>query len=201
MGLALAMLGLGVAGDVCAGQGLLREGATPEYSPEVQEVLEKKLNLIKALAQEPTTVANIQENLLKNQQLTEREIQRLDKEWTEGREANGLVHQVLGNSCARHLWGFQEAHDEFSEIFVTDMRGLVVSSTNRTSDYNQADEAWWVEAFAEGRGRSYYGEIEYDESARSEAIALYVPVRDPESNRVIGVVKALCDLTAIMMEL
>ena len=95
----------------------------------------------------------------------------------------------------------QEAHDAFPEIFVTDRYGLIVAETNKTSDYLQADESWWTKAFADGSGYTHHGAIEYDESDRFEAISLYVPVMDPETQQAIGVMKAVCDITAIKMEL
>ncbi len=107
----------------------------------------------------------------------------------------------LTNPCAKVLVGFQETNKGFSEVFVTDGRGLVVAATNKTSDYLQADEAWWTDTFAGGRGKARHGEIEYDPSARSEAISLYAPVIDPETKQAVGVIKAVCDLTAIKMEL
>ena len=96
---------------------------------------------------------------------------------------------------------FQEAHDGFPEIFVTDRHGLIVAQTNKTSDYNQADEDWWTRTFGDGAGQTHHGPIEYDESAQAEAISIYVPVVDPGSKKTIGVMKAVCDITAIKMEL
>ena len=78
---------------------------------------------------------------------------------------------------------------------------LIAAATNRTSDYLQADEAWWSETFSAGQGKSHYGAIEYDDSAYSESIPLYVPIIDPQTSKVIGVLKAVCDITAIKMEL
>ena len=76
-----------------------------------------------------------------------------------------------------------------------------MAESNKTSDYLQADESWWTKAFAGGSGDTHHGAIEYDESARSEAISLYVPVIDPDTRQAIGVIKAVCDITAIKMEL
>jgi hypothetical protein len=73
--------------------------------------------------------------------------------------------------------------------------------TNKTSDYYQADEDWWVRAFAGDQGHFYYDEIEYDESAMSEAIPVYIPVIDPQTQKAIGVIKAVVDLVTIRMEL
>ena len=74
-------------------------------------------------------------------------------------------------------------------------------TTNKTSDYYQADEAWWTETYANGLGKSLFGAIEYDESALAEAIPIYVPITDPDTGSAIGVMKAVCDITAIKMEL
>ena len=84
---------------------------------------------------------------------------------------------------------------------VTDKRGLICGETNKTTDYYQADEQWWITAYNLGKGKSYYGGIEYDESAMAEVISIYVPVIDPGINKAIGVIKAACDITAIKMEL
>ena len=75
-----------------------------------------------------------------------------------------------------------------------------MAATNKSSDFLQADEAWWVETFKRGRQGGRTGPIEYDESTGSEAISVYVPLVDAE-DAVIGVIKAVCDLNAIKREL
>jgi hypothetical protein len=129
------------------------------------------------------------------------DIRRLDDQWQQTEGIDDFIKSMITNPCAQYLVDYQDEHDAFPEIFVTDENGLIVAETNKTSDYLQADEAWWQKAFAEGEGHVHHGPIEYDESARSEAISLYVPVRDPDTNKAIGVVKAVCDITAIKMEL
>jgi hypothetical protein len=137
----------------------------------------------------------------KNAELTKAEIHRLDEKWQNTDGLDDFIKSFLTNECAQHLLDFQEAHDEFPEVFITDRRGLIVAETNRTSDYYQADEQWWTQAYQDGRGQTHHGPIEYDESACAEAISLYVPVVDPDTQQAIGVVKAVCDITAIKMEL
>ena len=73
--------------------------------------------------------------------------------------------------------------------------------TNKTSDYYQADEDWWIQSYNEGQGKTFHGAIEYDESAKAEAIPLYMPIMDPDTNKAIGVMKVIIDITAIKMEL
>ena len=112
-----------------------------------------------------------------------------------------FIKPFLINEVAVKLREFQEENAGFYEIFVTDMYGLNVGQTNKTTDYYQADEDWWIGAYNMGEGRSYHGQIEFDESAQTEAISLYVPIIDPITDEVIGVVKVVMNITAIKIEL
>ena len=89
----------------------------------------------------------------------------------------------------------------FPEIFVVDTYGLNVGQTNKTTDFYQADEDWWVRSYNEGVGLAFHGPIEFDESAQKVAIALYVPIIDPATSRAIGVVKAIVGIAFIKSEL
>lgn len=171
------------------------------FSKELEQVLEKKVELIKELAEDPPIIKAVRESSQKNRDITLAEILKLDDKWKKTEGLDEFIKSFITNECAQYLIDFQEANDGFPEIFVTDEKGLIVAEANKTSDYYQADEDWWINAYNEGRGKSFHGEIEYDESARAEAIALYIPVIEPETQRAIGVIKAICDITAIKMEL
>ena len=112
-----------------------------------------------------------------------------------------MVKELLTNACAEHLIAFQDAHDGYPEIFVADAQGVNACMTNRTSDYYQADEDWWVQGYGDGRGKTFYGEIEFDQSAMSESIPVLLPIRDPQTAQAIGVMKVIVDITAIKREL
>ena len=173
----------------------------PAFSHEVQVVLDKRLQFVEKLAAEKTVVQAVRQANRKSAPISDAEITRLDKEWQQADLQHSLVKALITSPCAQFLVDFQEDHPGYPEIFVTDARGLIVAATNKTSDYWQADESWWQTAYSKGKGKSHHGEIEYDESAHSESISLNVPVLDPESGQAIGVVKAVCDITAIKMEL
>lgn len=206
-GTVLAALALWLAVAGCnggaAGPGLNGESLVepPSFSEEVQAVLQKKTVAIDTLAARTEVVEAVQAANRQNDGLSQADIRRLDAQWQATEGVDDFIKPFITNGCAQTLIDFQDTLDGFAEIFVTDRHGLVVAETNKTSDYNQADEDWWTEAFADGRGRTYHGPLEYDESAQSEAISIYVPVRDPETKEAIGVVKAVCDLTVIKMEL
>lgn len=171
-------------------------------SHEVYQIVEKKVALVKKeLAADPVIIANIRKANEHNRNISLAEIFDMDKSWQELRGGNEVIKQYIFSPCGLQLIDFQDAYDGYSEIFATDEKGLIVGMTNKTSDYYQADEGWWQKAYAEGKGREFYGSIEYDESAKVEAIAAYIPVVDPETDGVIGILKVVIDVTSIKMEL
>ena len=173
----------------------------PLFSKEIERVLTEKIVLLKSLAQDPVVIENVRIFNKKNSQISHSEILIADEKWMAIRGIDDFIKSLLTNQCSQRLIDFQEVHDEFPEIFVTDAKGLIVGETNKTSDYYQADEQWWLEAYKGGKGRTFYGEIEYDESAMAESIPIYMPIMESGNQEVIGVIKAVCDITAIKMEL
>ena len=173
----------------------------PEFFSEVVAALEKRIEVLrKEVAEDPVIIQAVRDANAAAGALSRSTILEQDRQWQAG-GMDDLVKTLLTNACAKGLLAFQEAHDGYAEIFVADAQGLVVGATNRTSDYYQADEDWWGQGYAEGRGKVFYGEIEYDESAMSEAIPVYLPVMDPQTGQAIGVMKAVVDVTVIKMEL
>ncbi len=173
-----------------------------ELSADVHAVIDKKIESLRnELAQDPRIVETVLRYNEANKDLSADEIQAIDKTWRNTPGFTDLMKEILLNPCSKRLTEFQDKYDGFPEIFVTDAMGLNVGMTNKTTDYYQADEDWWVRASAGDQGYFYRGEIEYDESAMSESIPVYVPVIDPQTQRAIGVIKAILDIVAIRMEL
>ena len=172
------------------------------FSKEVEDALDKKTDLVtKKIAESPRIIRLVRESNIKNEGISLSEIKKLDERWMSTEGLDEFIRGFLTNEGSEILVEFQMVHDGYPEIFVTDAKGLNVALTNKTSDYYQADEEWWVRAYDEGRGKSFHGGIEYDESAMSEAIALYIPIMDPDTNKAIGVMKVIVDITAIKREL
>ncbi len=172
-----------------------------EFAAEVQAVLDRRMALVQELASDSVIIDAVRQANQRNGERGERELRALDERWKASQPSDPLVQTFLQNPCADVLIAFQERGSGFPEIFVTDARGLLVGQTNQTSDFVQSDEGWWQAAFAEGQGRSHTSDLEYDESAFSESISFSVPVLDPSSGAAIGVLKAVCDVSAIKMEL
>jgi len=170
-------------------------------APEVETVLTNKIALVSRLVQDPIIIEAVKRSNQKNKNLSSDEIVRLDKKWRNTEGIDEFINSFLTNEVALKLIEFQEDNAGFPEIFIADMYGLNVGQTNKTTDYYQADEDWWVDSYAGGQGKSFHGPIEFDESAQAEAIAVYVPIIDQETKRAIGVTKAIVDIVAIKAEL
>ena len=116
----------------------------------------------------------------------------LDEEWRDGNEFTPLIAEALSsdplvNPLAATLHNFQDDAQVHAEVFITDVRGGTVASTNLLSDYYQADEEWWQRAWADGNGDFYISDPEFDESLDAQAILIALPIR--ASGEVIGILR------------
>lgn len=174
---------------------------TTLYAPEVERVLSEQASVLAGLAADPILIAQVENANLTDGRLSPDDITRLDKNWIAATGTPAFIQPFLTNDAARRLLAFQKDHPSFKEIFVTDAISLNVGQTDKTSDYYQADESWWVNAWNGGTGKIFHGNIEFDQSSQTEAISLYVPLIDPASSKAIGVMKGVLDLSTIKGQL
>ena len=172
-----------------------------ELSPEVEKIIKAKADIFRPLLQSDPVISEIKESNKKHSGITLKEILALDDKFKSASAGDEFIKRLSSNPAAKALINFQDDHLAFSEIFITDKFGLNVAETNKTSDYYQADEEWWVDAYASGKGREYHGAIEFDDSAQAEAISVYIPIIEVKTNEVIGVAKAVLSIAAIKLEL
>lgn len=109
---------------------------------------------------------------------------------------NTWENPLLHNNIAANLRQVQSEVPGILEIFATDGLGNNIGQTNITTDLFQADEQWWQDTYANGKGKSWYGELQFDDSVGANCIPLYVPVYD-ESGQLVVIIKALIHATAL----
>jgi GAF domain-containing protein/HAMP domain-containing protein len=125
-------------------------------------------------------------------------ILKLDDEWRASTDIyEPLVWDRLNRPISLELRGFRAMFPDHVEVFLTDRNGAIVATTNRTSDYYQADEGWWQSAYKAGAGATYIGSPEYDESSQTFAVNMAVPVRNDE-NEVVGVLRTTFNVRGIL---
>ena len=124
-----------------------------------------------------------------------------DAQWRAADEADNnldpLVREYLTNNVARELIEFQANFPNHSEVFITDQHGGLAGTTNRTSDYYQADEDWWQAAYNNGQGAVYVSNPVFDESANVLAIQIALPLRNRLTGDLIGILRTTYELSAL----
>lgn len=125
---------------------------------------------------------------------------QVDRLWAEANEDASLVTAPLNNQLALELQQYKTLVPGNAEVFITDRYGALVASTDRTSDYYQADEVWWQEAYNGGQGSIYVGQPQLDENTDVLGITIAVPVRANEMDvqEVVGILRATYSLTALV---
>src|SRR5688500_2745018 len=95
------------------------------------------------------------------------EIDAIERRWPNLTAADPLVASILNHDLAKRWQAIQRPHPRIAELMITDTAGRLVAATNITTDYYQADEAWWQEAYANGRGKLVLQDVTFDPSAVS----------------------------------
>lgn len=129
----------------------------------------------------------------------EAELLDMDQQWLAAADNSPLVQSVVDpqtNALTRQLQDFQEAFPDHVEIFLTDRYGGLLAATGRTSDYYQADEAWWQAAYNGGQGAYYISQPEYDDSAGYTALDMAIPIVSA-SGQVAGIARTTFRIEAI----
>jgi hypothetical protein len=120
-------------------------------------------------------------------------VDALDKE-SQQTPTPKAITAMLDNAASRYLADLV-AHDRiYRELLLTDSMGRLVAASGLPSDYYQADEDWWTAARGDGRrGQVSLSDVRWDPSARVQAIEIAVPVPAPDSDTLVGILKAVTD--------
>jgi len=122
-----------------------------------------------------------------------------DASWTSRPAATATRLGVLDTPASQFLREIVNNDQVYREILVTDRDGRLVAASSATSDYIQSDETWWKEAFNDGtRGLVSVSDVLWDESTKSHAIEIAVPVTERPGERLVGVLKVVADARELL---
>jgi len=171
------------------------------YVPELKAVLESKKAALSKLMLEPDIVIYVSKANEQYDNIEAKKLLDIDAYWESTPDDNPLLELFTTNKAAQRIKNFKKANSAFIEIFITNKHGFNIAQTSKTSDIYQADEGWWVRAYNEGKGESFIGAIQFDKDFLTAGIPIYVPIRSPSSDEIIGVAKGLISIEAIKSEL
>lgn len=116
-----------------------------------------------------------------------------DRAWQADRTAAATRSGLLSTPASRFLADLVRHDSIYREVLVTDRHGRLVAASNVTSDFFQADEDWWIQAYDNGRWRVSVSDVRRDDSAGVYAFEIAVPVPSPSADDVAGVMKIVAD--------
>ncbi len=124
---------------------------------------------------------------------------RLEARWPELTVEDAAVREVLTNDVAALLRTFQLRHPLVAELFVTDDTGRVTASTGKTTNYWQADEAWWQQAIQFAPGGVGMEGLHFDSSSAVFSLDVALPINagDATPSSPVGVLKAVLDVSPL----
>ena len=126
-------------------------------------------------------------------------MQKLDEQWRQAVASginDSLINSRLSNSLSNDLRAFQSISPDNIEVFVTDVNGALVSTTNVTSDYYQADEEWWQTTVQQKN--AYISTPIFDESANTLSVYIAVPIYDTRLGGLIGVLRTTISMDGLI---
>lgn len=170
------------------------------------QVIQGNVNSLQALAISPNLVEELRKANSRyegrDQAEIDAEIALLDQAWKdEDASVEPIVAEIFASPASDEMKTFMSVFPDEVEVFLTDIQGLNIGMSDRTGDYLQADEDWWMNAYNNGTGGISVSEVEYDDSSNVYAMNIGVPVRDPDSGTVVGILRGTINVTAVFTDL
>jgi hypothetical protein len=148
---------------------------------------------------DPLIISAIKEQNAKHANLSDADIDALDKKWRAEVEASDkpLINATLANAVSTLLKEKQAASEgAIAEVFVMDAKGLNVGQSDTTSDYWQGDEAKFQKSFGAGKDAVFVDEVEKDESTQVLQSQASMTIVD-ETGAPIGAITVGVNLDAL----
>lgn len=128
-------------------------------------------------------------------------IEDLDFRWTDLSAESPEVKAILENELSTRLRAFQKFNPLIVEILVADREGRLLAATNKTSDFNQGDESWWLKGMHMKRGEAVLEGLDLDQSSNAFSLDISVPIFAENSDEPLGVMKAVINVSPLFATL
>jgi methyl-accepting chemotaxis protein PixJ len=156
---------------------------------EIGNLLEYRLQAIATISQNPLVIDAVRNStqVALTQNLSEQSIATVEKRFE---KIKLLLPQQRLNDYLRNV----AKSLQLGELFFTDSNGFNVAYDRPTSDFIQKDETWWQNGKNQN---SWIGTPAFDRSSNIYGFELAQAIKDPETGKFLGVVKALLPIAQI----
>ena len=105
---------------------------------------------------------------------------------------------MLGSSASQFLRQRRNLDPRFLNVVVTDQSGNLVAAAQQTGKQSYADDDVWQGAYNKGQGAVKIGDILYAEVPKAYYVNIGVPIGDPASGRLVGVLTAAVNISPVL---
>ncbi len=121
------------------------------------------------------------------------EIMDIDHKWIEANGEIPLLKEIITsdynkNRAANIIQRFVKRFPLHNEITISDKYGALLAATQKTSDYYQGDEEWWIKAWNNGSGGFFIGTPEFNERLKQIILQIAFPIYSDE-NKPIAIIR------------
>ena len=129
--------------------------------------------------------------------------QRITEENSRWRNAgidDPFVQRHLTNPLAKYLIRLQKQNpNEYGEIFLTNRYGVMIATTGKLTTLAHAQKYWWLESYAEGKGKVFFDDRGFDESVKGYVLGVVVPLR--VDGKIVGILKVNFNIATALKRL
>ncbi len=167
--------------------------------PDKGIIDDKAVSEIRKWLSNPVVEISIAAQNRKYSNMSQDEVDKLDKEWRTETKADDqpLIAATLSSPLSNYLTQIQAASGGlFTELFIMDAKGLNVGQSAITSDFWQGDEGKYQKTFPNGASAVFVDEPEFHDATKTWRTQVNLSITDG-SNQPIGVVTVEYNLTEL----
>ncbi len=129
-------------------------------------------------------------------------LEERERTWQSSPDSSAFVLQYRNNPAALELSRFRGEDLLHDDIVLTDAEGgLVAAQGQKPASFSFADTAWWQAAWNESVGGVYLGDLSIDADDGRASVFIAVPVLNPRTNEMAGVIASTYDLRGIQRDI
>lgn len=182
--------------------------ASSALADEIMRNIDKNIYTRIETFQEYVKTSHVQTALIESNRAFEADpdvldsLDQQDRNWASAapKQTTPFMRNIIGNALSQELRDKAEFYNGkcnyrvFGEVFITNRFGANIAQTGKTSDYSQADEAWWQAARQRGL---YMGSVAHDASADLYSTDICLRI-DDRGGQFLGIAKIVLNIEETM---
>lgn len=171
---------------------------------EIEQSIVEIINTVKTLASTPLMIETVKKDNTFysgfSQEALFEEIQELSDQWKASEVIEDpFVQKYMSNPLADYLNQQKRLiPNRYGEIFVTNIYGIAVATTNKLTTIEHAHKYWWIASYSDVQGKIFLDDRGYDPSADGYVLGIVLPIKD--NGEIVGIIKANVNIQSILKD-